>query len=193
MISLSKFTEQILSPVAEQNFRIPRYEYKTFLLVRMKKWVMNVCLPTYNTVRKFFNRHEFTFDRRSCLTAPVQVVHTGTDLQPTREVLGFDSHHVLAPRLASAMPGLRNWTFKATIVPCSTAEMHITQVVSFINIRLQISVYRKWASRLKILILYSQIFYRTKFLSSRKRRNLPLFWPCLDVAHTRTYIKETRC
>ena len=26
--------------------------------------------------------------RRSCLSAPVQVAHTGTDLQPTHEVLG---------------------------------------------------------------------------------------------------------
>ena len=44
--------------------------------------------------------------------------------------------------------------------------MHITQVVSLINIRLGITVCRKWALRLKILILYSQKFHTTKFLSS---------------------------
>ena len=65
---------------------------------------------------------------------------TGTDPQPTRKVLGYDYHHALAPRLARAMPGLRNWTFKATIVPCSTAETHITQAVSFINFTPRISV-----------------------------------------------------
>ena len=108
----------------------------------------------------------------------MQVVCIGTDLQPTREALALDcvSHHVLTPRLTRTMPGgLGNWALKATIVPSSTAEMHITQAVSYVGIRLQIIVYRKWVLRLKIHILYSQKCHRTKFLSSRKWRNWPLF------------------
>ena len=66
-----------------------------------------------------------------------------------------------------------NWR---SILPRSTAEMHITHAVSFINI-LRITVYHKWALRLKVVILDSQKFHRTKFLSSKKWRNSSLFWP----------------
>ena len=59
-----------------------------------------------------------------------------------------------------------------------TAEMRVTLAAGFIKIRLRISVYHKWTIRLKILILYSQKFHRTKFLISTKRRNRPLFRLC---------------
>ena len=91
----------------------------------------------------------------------------------------YDSNHVFLPRLARALPGLENWALKVTIVPCSTAEMHIIQAVSFISVRLRIAVHRKWALSLKIIILCSQKFHWIQFLSSRKWRNRPLFWPCV--------------
>ena len=70
--------------------------------------------------------------------------------------------------------------------PSNTAEMHITQAVSLpLGIRLRISVYHKWTLRLKIIILYSQKCHRTKFLSSKKWRNWPLFWPWCDIIHRR--------
>ena len=60
--------------------------------------------------------------------------------------------------------------------------MRITQAVSLINIRLPITVYRKWALRLKILILYSQKFHRTKFLSFRKRKKPATFLTLPEMA-----------
>ena len=48
VISRSKCTEQICSPAAEQNFWMRRY--KTFLLMRMRKQMMNIYLPIYNNV-----------------------------------------------------------------------------------------------------------------------------------------------
>ena len=136
-------------------------------------------LPAYNTACKVIPLSWAQVGRKSWLPVPVQMVCTGTDLQPTREALDYDSNHVLAPQLARAMPGgLLNWPLKATNVPSNTAEMHITQAVSYIGIRLQISVYHKWALRLKKkIILYSQKCHRTKFLSSREWRNRSLFQP----------------
>ena len=65
-ISRSKFTEQIFSTAAGQNFRMHRY--KTFPLMHMRKQMMNSYLPTYNTVyAKFFNRHESTLAGHACL------------------------------------------------------------------------------------------------------------------------------
>ena len=52
-----------------------------------------------------------------------------------------------------------------------------TQAVSYIGIGLWISVYRKWALNLKILI-FTVRNVTEKNLSSRQWRNRPLFWPC---------------
>ena len=138
----------------------------------------NEYLPAYNAVRKVLPSSWTHVGSRSCVPASVQVFCTGTGLQAIHAALDYDSHHALAPRLARAMPGeLGHGVLKATMVESSTAEMHITQSVSYIGIRLRISVHGKWALRLKILILYSQKCHRTKFLSSRKWRNWPVFWP----------------
>ena len=120
----------------------------------------------------------------ACLSAPVQVVCSSTNLQPICEASDYDSHHVLSSRFARAMPWLGNWALKATIIPCSRAEMHITQAVSFVNSKLQITVYCKMAFKPKISIPYSQKFHRTKFSSSRRWRNQPLFWPWLELQST---------
>ena len=56
------------------------------------------------------------------------------------------------------------------------------QAVSLLNIRLQISVYCKWAWILKIHIFYSQKFHKTKFLSYREWRKWPFFRPCRQAA-----------
>ena len=78
-----------------------------------------------------------------------------SDLGPTHEALNYHSHHVLTPQLQRAMSdGLGNWALKATIIPSSTAEMHTTQAVSYRGIRLRVSVFRRWALRIKILILF---------------------------------------
>ena len=64
--------------------------------------------------------------------------------------------------------------------PCGTAEMHITQTFSCVNIRQWISVHCKWALRLKIIFLCSQKFWRTKFQSSWKQKKTGhLFDPVL--------------
>ena len=93
-----------------------------------------------------------------------------------------------------AMPGeLGNWALKAAIVSYHPAQQKCTytQAASYIGIRLRTSVYRKCALRQKILILYSQKCHRTKFLSSRKWTNQPLFWPC--EGDNASYLKTVLC
>ena len=176
VISRSKFIEQICSQAAEQIFWIHRL--KAFLLMCMRKQMMNICLPIYNNERQ---SSLIAMSSRWQKIAPACASAGG--LHPYRPA---DDSRVL--RLWTP-PCTRTSTRKS--YPRAgklsaqrhypTAEMHITQAVRFINIRLRISVYRKWALRLKFLIFYSQKFYRTKFLSFRKRRNRPLFWPWLTV------------
>ena len=148
----------------------------------MRKQVMNIFLPTYNAVCDVLQSSWVHVCRRSCLPAPVQVVCTSLYRhRPAADSRGLRLCLPQCPRtsIRNGYPSwLGNWVLKATIIPCSTAEIHIRQAGSFINIGLQISVYCKWALGLKILILCSQKFHGTKFLSSRKWRNRPLFWPC---------------
>ena len=85
-----------------------------------------------DSVRKFLNHHVSTL-AEDC---GVQVVHTGTDLQPTREI-GYDSHHVgirSSTRKGCARAAKLN--VQSHYRTITTEEMHITQAVSFIDIRL---------------------------------------------------------
>ena len=125
--------------------------------MRMRTQILNIYLPTYYTLHKVFNRHELTLTDRACLPQ-LQAVCTGPTCSRLMRPYDYDSNHVLLPRLARAMPGLEVTVkslklslslssqikaLKVIIVPCSTAEVHITQAVSFISIRLRIAVHRK--------------------------------------------------
>ena len=106
--------------------------YKTFLLMHMSTQLMNIYLPTNNTVCKDILQplcHESTLADRAC-----------TDLHPVRKALDYDSHHVPAARLAGAMPlpEVGNGMLKAAIVLCSTAKMHSMQAARFKNITLTV-------------------------------------------------------
>ena len=143
VISRSKFMEQFFFASCRTKV-LNTYRYKTCPPMRMRNQMMNIHLPTYNTVLKVLQSSWIHVDRRSSLpAAPVQVVCTGTDLQLTRDGLDYDSHHAFASRYARAMPGLGNWELKANILSYSTAEMYTIQAVSFITIRLRSSVHRK--------------------------------------------------
>ena len=110
--------------------------------------------------------------RRSCLPVPVQVVCTGTDLQPTREASRLwlpPCTHTSTLKIDRSKP----LSYYPAQQKCT---LHKLSAIASCRIRLRISVYRKWALRLKILILYNQKRHRTKFLNSRKWINPPLFW-----------------
>ena len=71
------------------------------------KWWISIYLPTYNALCKFLNRHESTWaEDRASLHQCRWSKPAPTCSQPTREVLGYESHHVPAPRLARERPGL---------------------------------------------------------------------------------------
>ena len=96
VISRSKFTEQIFSPVAEPNFLIHRY--KIFLPMCMRKQIMNIYQATM-LFAKFFHRHEPTLaEDHACLRQ-----------------CGWSHRH----RPAADSCGLRLW-----LPPCTRTSTH---------------------------------------------------------------------
>ena len=67
--------------------------------MRMRKQMMNIYQPT-TLCAKLFHRHRY-----EPMLAEDHAWCTGADRQPTSETLDYDSHHVLTPRLARALPG----------------------------------------------------------------------------------------
>ena len=177
VILRSKFTEQIFF-CQWQDIIFKYIVKKHFHLVYAweNKWWVSFYQPT-TLCATFFNRHESTLaEDCACLrqcrwSAPA----------PNRSRLARP--YIIPPTMYSHLDS--QGICPSLETECSTPlSYHVEQQKctwhkpTALYIGLQISVYRKWALRLKILILYSQEFHRTKFISSRKWRNRPLFWPC---------------
>ena len=147
--------------------------------MRMRKQMMDINLPIYNNVRQ---SSSIVMSLLWQKIAPVCASAGGLHLHgPAADSLGLRLW--LPPCRYSLLDsqGLCPAGKLSAQSHCRTAEMHVKQAVSFINIK--ITVYREWTVRLKILIFLQSEISQNK-ISTFQKTEKPATFLTLHCNHS---------